>query len=414
MFDSTFALARQGYAWLPNLRRKIGGGTVNMRLLGRPAVGLCGPAATRFFYDEGNIHRHGALPGPVRDTLFGRGGVHSLDGVDHRLRKAMFMALLTGDGVTLLQRYAADGWDTAVTGWASQGRAELFEQSSRVLTRAVCQWAGVHVDEADLDALAADLVSMVDGFATPGPRHWRARQARRRRERWLAAIVAQARAKGDAPAGSALAAVAEHADAVGAPLDEHVAAVELLNVLRPTVAVCWFVTFAGHALHRWPEHRQRLGDGDPAYAEAFAHELRRFYPFAPFVGGHAARDLDWDGDTIPAGTLVLLDLYGQNHDPLLWPDPYGFAPGRFLGRTIDPFELIPQGGGDPRTGHRCPGEIVTVALLRTLLPKLARLAYTVPAQNLSIPLHRIPTRPTSGLILSDVQPSARVDPVVSA
>jgi uncharacterized protein YjbJ (UPF0337 family) len=30
-------------------------------------------------------------------------------------------------------------------------------------------------------------------------------------------------------------------------------------------------------------------------------------------------------------------------------------------------------------------------------------AYTVPGQNLSIPLHRIPTRPTSGLIMSEVR-----------
>ncbi|MDQ7906302.1 cytochrome P450 [Phytohabitans sp. ZYX-F-186] len=392
----------EGYGWLPNRRRRTTDGVVRTHLLGQRVTGLCGPDAARFFYEEANVHRHGALPGPVQDTLFGRGGVHGLDGVDHRLRKAMFMSMLTGEGVALLERHAVDAWEAAAETWVTRDRVVLFDETARVLARAVTPWAGVPLDEAD-GALAEDLVSMVDGFATAGPRHWRARQARGRRERWLAGVVARARTTSPAPAGSALAAIAEHLDAAGEPLDPHVAAVELLNVLRPTVAVCWFVTFAAHALHLWPEHRDRLRDGDPAYAEAFAHELRRFYPFAPFVGGRAARDLEWDGHRIPAGSLVVLDIYGQNHHPLLWPDPYGFAPGRFLERRIGPYELIPQGGGDPRTGHRCPGETVTVALLRTLLPMLARLEYTVPEQDVGIPLHRIPTRPSSGMVLSSVR-----------
>ena len=53
------------------------------------------------------------------------------------------------------------------------------------------------------------------------------------------------------------------------------------------------------------------------YAVAFAQEVRRFYPFAPFVGGRAVRDLTWQGEHIPVGSLVLLDIYGQNHDPAL-------------------------------------------------------------------------------------------------
>ena len=33
------------------------------------------------------------------------------------------------------------------------------------------------------------------------------------------------------------------------------------NVIRPTVAVSWFVGFAAHALHRWPDDRERLRAG---------------------------------------------------------------------------------------------------------------------------------------------------------
>jgi hypothetical protein len=45
---------------------------------------------------------------------------------------------------------------------------------------------------------------------------------------------------------------------------------------------------------------------------------------------------------------------------------------------------IPQGAGDARTGHRCPGEDVTVALLASLAVRLARPHYDVPEEDLTI------------------------------
>src|SRR5690606_7596347 len=148
-----------------------------------------------------------------------------------------------------------------------------------------------------------------------GPRHWRARLARARREKWLAQLVEEVRSGAvRAPAGSAVEAVATCRDYTGQVLSPRTAAVELLNVVRPTAAVSWFVAFTAHALHRWPVHRERLRDASAEHAIAFAHEVRRFYPFAPFAGGLAAGELTWRGEPLPPGALVLLDLYGQNHD----------------------------------------------------------------------------------------------------
>jgi len=216
----------------------------------------------------------------------------------------------------------------------------------------------------------------------------------------LSQIVQQVRSgERAAPEASALAAVAHHRDSDGQLLDPRVAAVELLNVIRPTTAIAWFLAFAGHALIRWPDNRKRLAEGDAAFAEAWAHEVRRFYPFAPFIGGRAPREIEWDGVRIRKNSMVLLDLYGQNHDPALWGDPYAFRPERFLGRDIGAFELVPQGAGDPHTNHRCPGEQITVALLSALAVRLARVQFDVPEQDLRIALHRIPARPASGVVL---------------
>jgi fatty-acid peroxygenase len=286
-----------------------------------------------------------------------------------------------------------------------------MDAAAEVLTRGVCDWAGVPLTDEEVPALARDLTTLVDGFATGAPRHWRARRVRQRREAWLAGIVEDVRSGArTAPAGSVLDVVSTHRDAEGELLEPRVAAVEMLNVIRPTVAVCWFVAFAAHALHRWPEHRERLRTGDAAFATAFAHEVRRFYPFAPFIGGRAPREVEWEGEQVPAGSMVLLDLWGHDHDPTLFPEPFAFRPERFLDATghsvreIGPWELVPQGAGDPRTGHRCPGEDITVALLSALVVRLARLEYTLPDQDLTISLRRIPARPASGVVLTDVRP----------
>ncbi|MEU9160464.1 cytochrome P450 [Streptomyces sp. NPDC048424] len=402
--DSTLALLVHGYAWLPNRMRRSRDGTVRTRLMGRPAIALRGPDAVAFFYDEKHVVRTGALPDPVLDTLFGQGAVHTLDGDVHRVRKALFIALLKdGAGVAALGEHVTRRWREG-TADRQQDRVVLFDEAAAVLARAVGDWAGVPLSDAAAADLARDCTSMVDGFATLGPRHMHARQARRRQEDSLAVLITDVRATPEADStDSALEAVARHRDLDGNLLGPRTAAVELLNIIRPTVAIAWFATFAAHALHRWPQHRDLLrADTEGSYAEAFAHEVRRFYPFAPFVAGLAAQDLTWHGEHVPKDALVLLDLYGQNHDPALWEDPYRFDPRRFASPEgpQDPLEiLVPQGGGDAARGHRCPGEDITVTALAAIATELARLDYEVPDQDLGIPLSRMPTLPRSGFEL---------------
>ncbi len=431
--DQTLSLFAGGYAWLPRRMREsnprvVTERAVRTRLMGRPALAVRGPEAVRFFYDERNVRRHDAIPEPVLDTLFGQDAVHTLDGEEHRERKRLFLPLLHADRIAGVVEEAAAAWDEAAAGWARRDRVVLFDEAAVVLTRGVCRWAGVPLAEADAEtyakthadadaaATARDLIAMVDGFATLGPGHWRARRARARQEERLTRLVRDVRSgRAAAPAGSMLERVVRHRDADGESLPPRTAAVELLNVLRPTAAVSWFVAFAAHALHRRPETRAPLREGDAAYAAAFAHEVRRFYPFAPFLGGLAVRDLSWQGQPVPEGGMVLLDVYGQNHDADLWGDPYAFRPQRFLEHPAQRDELIPQGGGDPWTGHRCPGEGVVLGLLESLAVRLARLEYDVPGQDLRIPLRRVPARPRSGFVISGVHaPDRRTAVAVAA
>ncbi|MEV7563422.1 cytochrome P450, partial [Streptomyces sp. NPDC089795] len=140
--DSTLALLVHGYAWLPNRMRRSLDGTVRTRLTGRPAIALRGPDAVAFFYDEKHVVRTAALPDPVLDTLFGQGAVHTLDGDAHRVRKAMFIALLKDDAsVAALGECVTRRWREAMTD-RQQDDAVLFDAAAEILALAVRDWAG--------------------------------------------------------------------------------------------------------------------------------------------------------------------------------------------------------------------------------------------------------------------------------
>src|SRR3954469_8667698 len=196
--DDSLSLLAKGYGWLPDRRRATGRRTVRARLAGMRAVALEGPDAVRFFYDEDHVRRSGALPEPVVGTLFGKGGVHHLDGHPHRVRKSMFVALLMndgplGDGIDPLVQRPAAACDDAVTAWSQRRSIVLFEEAAKVLAGSVTRWAGIPVTDDEVPALARGLLAMVDGFAHRGPRHFRARRARGRREAWLADLVGAVR-----------------------------------------------------------------------------------------------------------------------------------------------------------------------------------------------------------------------------
>lgn len=184
-------------------------------------------------------------------------------------------------------------------------------------------------------------------------------------------------------------------------LNAQLAGIELLNVIRPICAIATYISFILLALHDHPRWRELLnGELEP---EHFVQEVRRYYPFTPFVGARARETFSWRGVTFARGQLALLDIYGLNHDPRYWEQPDSFDPHRFA-LPVDALRVfIPQGGGSAHEGHRCAGEDVTVALMRQALSHLLALNYEVPAQDLRYSLSRIPARLASGFVISQVK-----------
>ena len=403
-FDSTFALLLDPYGFISKRCRRYGADLFQTRLLLRPTICMTGPEAAELFYRQDLFARRGAAPGRIQKTLLGQGGVQGLDGEAHRHRKQMFMSLMTPERIEELKERTADWWRTYARKWATMERVTLYDEMQELLTRSVCGWAGVPLPEADVGRRAAELTALFDYAGSVGPKHWWSRLSRRRSESWIEGIVEQIRT-GDLspPEGSAARVIATWRDQDGALLSPRIAAVELLNILRPAVAVSVFVVFAAHALHRFPACRRELQTGGD-YPELFVQEVRRFYPFFPAVMARTRHKFEWNGYRFPGGRQVMLDLYGTNRDPRTWDAPEEFRPERFRRWDGNPFNFIPQGGGNHDLNHRCPGEWITIELMKVSCEFLAaNIEYDLPDQDLQIDVTRLPAVPKSRFVMCNVR-----------
>lgn len=392
LVDRSPLLLLEGYRFAERRRRRDDEDLTPTRVSGSRAVLVRGAAAAQWFYTDPVLRRADALPGLVTQPLFGPGAVHALDAAAHGARKAWFVDVVDAAMVRERAEDLAVQWAQEVGGWS--GHVDVFRRASTVLTRVALDGAGLPVGPTGLDARRRDLLAMVDGFGSVGPRHLRARTARARSQAWVVGLLRQVR-RGEADS-ALLSAALDLRDEHGGPVDETTAATEVLNVVRPQVAVSWLVAGGAVALARHPDVRRGVarGDVDPF---ALAQEVRRTVPFVPMLAARAGRDTTWQGTRVREGTLVVLDVWGTDHDPRAWDRPRTFDPGRFAHRHPTPFDLVPQGGGSRETGHRCPGEDLTLAYLAVMLPELARSSADVvePPSD----LRRMPPRPRCRAVL---------------
>jgi fatty-acid peroxygenase len=400
--EISVTLLRHGYDALTRLRAAAGGADwFEARMLGRRALVVRGEEGVRTFYDPQLVTRKGAIPAPVRLLLFGRGAVHGLEGAGHRERKQMYLDVVDRESVDRLAGQVAGRLETAMAGWDGRGSVRLFDELVEVYGAAVIDWAGIGIDDTEAREVSHDLAALVDGFGVRGTSYPRGYAARFRANRWAREHIRRARRGSPAVDGSILDRVAANRS-----LSDSVAAVELLNILRPTVAVAYFGAFSAHALDLHPQWRGRLAAGEPPVLRAFAHELRRCYPFVPLLTGRLVKDYAWNDRLFRRRDFMVLDVIGTNQDPGHWPDPTSFDPDRFIGREPNAHEYVPQGGGDPAHGHRCPGEPLAVGILETTVRELARTDFELATASRTVPMRRIPSLPPGGVELRGIHRSA--------
>ncbi|MFL8936779.1 cytochrome P450 [Rossellomorea oryzaecorticis] len=402
--DRTLSIFKDGYEFIQKRVQNHHLDVFETRVLGKKTALLSGEEGARLFYDRERMKRSGAMPSHILKSLFGEGGVQGLDGAVHEHRKLLFMNLMTPSRLHDLHTITTKLWKHTADNWVSKRKIVLFDETLLLLTRAGCEWAGIPLSDKEAPKRAKELNLLIEGASKVGPKYLSSVSARKHLEEWLMKMIENVRAGNQLAAeGRALHEIATHHDINGPPLQAKTAAVELLNIIRPLVAVSRYIVFGACAMQEHPESKIKISENE-GYLENFIQEVRRFYPFFPFLAARAKNDFTWQGYSFKEGQLVMLDLYGTNHDPRLWESPDKFMPDRFINYVGSQYDLIPQGGGDHYKNHRCPGEWPTIEVMNASFKFLASgISYSFPKQDISYSLREIPSLPKSGFVMKNIR-----------
>jgi fatty-acid peroxygenase len=299
-----------------------------------------------------------------------------------------------------------------LAGWSRKPSLCLFDEAHIPLTAAIAEWAGISLEPWQVRLRAREFKAMVEGTGSVGLRNLRGHWMRSFTESWARQLIRKIRSgETQVPAGSPVHRIATFRGSDGQLMPVRYAAVELLNVLRPSAAIARYAVFIAMALESHPEWKSRLRSYDAdresdleSDLDAFVDEVRRFYPFIPVIGGRVLEPFTWRGHPFRRGEWILFDLYGTNHDERIWGDPDEFRPERFREQQHGPYDLVSHGAGDRNVTHRCPGEWITVEQMKAITRSLVRdMEYDVPTQNLRIDLARIPALPASRFVMAHVR-----------
>lgn len=80
------------------------------------------------------------------------------------------------------------------------------------------------------------------------------------------------------------------------------------------------IGWMGSTLARHPDVRAELA-ADPSLIPAAVEEILRLEPPGPFNARYVTRDVEFHGQTVPAGSALLVALGAANRDPAKYPDP---------------------------------------------------------------------------------------------
>jgi fatty-acid peroxygenase len=402
--DSTIELLKNPYTFISSKARALKSDVFQGNILFEKVTFMTGKEAAELFVDEALFTRKGAAPEIIKSTLFGRGGVQLLDGEEHFHRKKVFVSVMDPLEIEKFVGIFLEWLDIYAKRWEALPQVKLYPELQEILTRSVCEWADIQLPEKDVSRRTKELSDMFDGSGSLS-RHLSARISRLRAQSWAKGLIEDCRRKPHAfREGSPVKLVAFHKDLMGNLLPLKTAAVELLNVLRPSVAVSVYLVFCVHALAKSREDLERLRFNELGELDRFVQEVRRDYPFFPSLVARSRRDFEWKGYHFEKGRRFVLDLYGTNHDARDWQTPKDFSSDRFRSWSGSGFSFIPQGGGDHAYHHRCPGELLTIELMRAFSEFMVhRLSYEVPGQDLDLDLSRLPALPRSQMIIGHVQ-----------
>ena len=267
--DNSLSLLFEGYSFIQNRCYKYKTDIFQTRILGQKAICMSGEEAAKVFYDNNYFKRKDVAPKRVQKTLTGQNGVQGLDENAHTNRKQMFMSMMTPENINVLIGYTTEQWETNSAKWNNKDIV-LFDEAQLIMCQVACRWAGVPLHNNEIKQRASDLGKMIDGFSAVGFRYWQGRCARKRSEKWIRDVITKIRSQKLSPAkGTSADTIAWHLDENKKLLSTQIAAVELINIIRPIVAIATYITFGVLKMYKYPKCRYKLQIRDNAYKQMF-------------------------------------------------------------------------------------------------------------------------------------------------
>jgi cytochrome P450 len=178
------------------------------------------------------------------------------------------------------------------------------------------------------------------------------------------------------------------------------------------------LTFTLYLIAQSPQWEARVheevvrvaGDG-PVTAEHVAelvtvqqvlNESLRLFPTAPVILRDIDKDIELEGERIPAGTIGIIPIYAIHRHRALWEDPHSFDPGRFDPDKPKPsrFQFLPFGAG-PRICIGASFATIEATIMLATFVRAARFAL-VDGADVS-PVGRMFLVPRDGLRLRVTQ-----------
>lgn len=202
--DRALMLLLQGYRFLPSRFLGHRSDIFETRLMLQRVICVRGKDAAEMFYQPGRFTRQGALPPQTLRLLQDTGSVAMQNGKAHRHRKAMFMQLMTRERIEDLLRITSDEWRSRIEEWSTRSDIVLLDEVELLLCRAVCAWAGVPLNEHEVQTRTSKFSAMITGAGGVGPTTWKALFLRQRTERWVRSVIREIReGKREPPESSA-------------------------------------------------------------------------------------------------------------------------------------------------------------------------------------------------------------------
>ncbi|MEU8707281.1 cytochrome P450 [Streptomyces sp. NPDC048565] len=327
--------------------------------------------------------------------LFMGRGLLTLDDGDWRAHRKAVNSAFTPNAIAARGTHSDEAVAELLDRWAEHARTgqpfDLFPEAMKL----TCRVMGIALVGKDLsqdggefaaavstalEAIFKNVGSVDKAIPSFVPTPYRRRVARARRT--LERVVAEAARDVDLDAGGEVATLIRESDLPDDALWADLITLFLAGVETTALSLCWTL----YEVARLAEVRDRLEEetdqvlgGRPptateldglTYASMVVDESLRMHPPVWQFTREAIEDDVLADHHIPAGTPLLVSVYGAHYNPEQWEDPERFDPERFRpgnSPAQDRSAYLPFGGGR----RQCIGKRMGLALLQQTVAAVA-------------------------------------------